>query len=78
MRAGDHSGKVGDRRDQRRPRLRRCIAVGPIVAARMKTERPKSKQGRDASLAQIVPEIGCAMANNRRADSGDPVGAGGN
>jgi hypothetical protein len=39
MRAGDSTGGVGDRGDQRRPDLGRRVGIGPVIAAGMKAQR---------------------------------------
>ena len=53
VRPGDCASEVGHGRNQRWPSLGGCIVIGAVIAARMKTQRPKSTQSRDAAAAQI-------------------------
>ena len=73
--------EVGDCGDHCRPRLGRRISIGTIIAARMEAQAAVPCRAVMPRLhrydSTIVPAIGCDMANSRRADSGDPIGAGG-
>ena len=53
VRAGDPAVEIGDRGDQCRPGLGRCVGIGAIVAARMKPQRAACVQSRNAASAQI-------------------------
>ena len=53
VRAGDPAVEIGDRGDQCRPGLGRCVGIGAIVAARMKPQGTACVQSRNAASAQI-------------------------
>src|SRR3546814_15407047 len=53
VRPGDPAAMIGDRRDHRRPGLRRGMLIRAIVAPRMEPQCSGSVQSRDAALAQV-------------------------
>jgi hypothetical protein len=81
MCARDAAGEVRDGGNQCRPHFGSRVSIGPVITARMEAQRRHVVQGTNAAIAQIGlcdgAEIGRDIANSRRADSDEPIRAGG-